>query len=262
MLEQTCVLIEQALADVGSGSGSGIETGVNPSTVPIPNLETSELATVLLALQDRLASDPIPQPHDHTGDPRVDLFALELTDPQVRAIHACVVQAVATDTRTAATAQRGLGGFIAAWLEYLRACGSNGAEQPNHESSKGGTVSNQDVVKELIEGFNAIDLERIVGCFADDAIYHNMPMQPVQGTQAIRAGLAPFLQDATRVQWDLLSIAENAQGHVLTERLDKFEIGGRWIEVAVMGIFEVVDGRIHAWRDYFDLAQFQQQMAG
>ena len=123
-------------------------------------------------------------------------------------------------------------------------------------------MSNSDVVLELIEGFNQIDMDRIVACFAQDAIYHNIPMEPQQGTAQIRAGLEPFLAGASRVQWDVLSIAENDRGHVLTERLDKFEIAGRWIEVAVMGIFEVQGGRIQAWRDYFDLAQFQQQMAG
>ncbi len=28
-----------------------------------------------------------------------------------------------------------------------------------------------------------------------------------------------------------------------------------------MGAFELRDGKICAWRDYFDLAQFQRQMA-
>jgi limonene-1,2-epoxide hydrolase len=28
-----------------------------------------------------------------------------------------------------------------------------------------------------------------------------------------------------------------------------------------MGTFEVADGKIKAWRDYFDLAQFQTQFA-
>ena len=123
-------------------------------------------------------------------------------------------------------------------------------------------MSNADVVLELIEGFNQIDIDRILACFAPDAIYHNMPMDPVQGLDQIRGALAPFLGDATEVQWDVVSIAENAHGHVLTERVDKFQFGERRVELPVMGTFEVRDGRIHAWRDYFDLADFQRQMAG
>ncbi len=119
-----------------------------------------------------------------------------------------------------------------------------------------------DTVLQLIDGFNQMDMDAIADCFTDDAVYHNMPMEPVVGRGNIRASLEPFVAGATKIQWDVLSIAENAQGHVLTERVDRFEIGGNWIAVEVMGICEVADGKITAWRDYFDLARFQQQMAG
>jgi limonene-1,2-epoxide hydrolase len=49
---------------------------------------------------------------------------------------------------------------------------------------------------------------------------------------------------------------------VLTERVDTFEIGGRTITLPVMGTFEVRDGKIAAWRDYFDLAQWTKQASG
>ncbi len=50
-------------------------------------------------------------------------------------------------------------------------------------------------------------------------------------------------------------------GNVLTERVDKFKINDMWIELPVMGTFEVKDGKVTAWRDYFDLNQFQEQFA-
>jgi limonene-1,2-epoxide hydrolase len=34
------------------------------------------------------------------------------------------------------------------------------------------------------------------------------------------------------------------------------------VEVKVMGVFELRDGKIAAWRDYFDLAGFQKSMSG
>ena len=49
---------------------------------------------------------------------------------------------------------------------------------------------------------------------------------------------------------------------MLTERVDKFEIGGKWVAIPVMGAFELEDGKIRAWRDYFDLAQFTKQLPG
>jgi len=48
---------------------------------------------------------------------------------------------------------------------------------------------------------------------------------------------------------------------VLTERIDRFTIGGKRVELPVMGAFEVAsDGKICAWRDYFDMQQFMKQL--
>ena len=51
-------------------------------------------------------------------------------------------------------------------------------------------------------------------------------------------------------------------GTVMNERTDRFEMGGRWIELPVAGLFTVQDGKITLWRDYFDDATFRQQLAG
>jgi limonene-1,2-epoxide hydrolase len=47
---------------------------------------------------------------------------------------------------------------------------------------------------------------------------------------------------------------------VLNERVDRFFWPERTIELPVMGTFEVSDGVITAWRDYFDLNQFTSQL--
>ena len=48
---------------------------------------------------------------------------------------------------------------------------------------------------------------------------------------------------------------------VLTERVDVFVMPSKRIEIPVMGSFEVHDGKIRAWRDYFDLNMFMSQLA-
>lgn len=113
----------------------------------------------------------------------------------------------------------------------------------------------------MIDAFNRNHLDDILSFFAEDAVYHNMPMAPLTGTEAIRAGLSGFLGEATKVEWVVLNLLEDSAGTVLTERVDKFEVNGQWIELPVMGTFEVRSGRIQAWRDYFDLSDFQRQMA-
>ena len=42
--------------------------------------------------------------------------------------------------------------------------------------------------------------------------------------------------------------------------MDAFFTPAVTIELPVMGTFEIVDGKIAAWRDYFDLNQFMSQL--
>jgi limonene-1,2-epoxide hydrolase len=46
----------------------------------------------------------------------------------------------------------------------------------------------------------------------------------------------------------------------MTERIDVFTLAGRTFDLQVMGAFEVNDGKIKAWRDYFDPSQFNSQI--
>jgi limonene-1,2-epoxide hydrolase len=119
---------------------------------------------------------------------------------------------------------------------------------------------NQQLVRSFLAAFNANDLERILSFFADDAVYHNIPVAPVRGIAAIRAVLQGFLGLASQVDWVVHHLAEAADGAVLSERTDRFLVQGRWIELPVMGAFVVRDGRIAEWRDYFDMKQFQEQL--
>ena len=49
---------------------------------------------------------------------------------------------------------------------------------------------------------------------------------------------------------------------VMNERTDTLTMGDKTVALPVMGAFEIADGKIKAWRDYFDMAQFQSGMAG
>lgn len=123
-------------------------------------------------------------------------------------------------------------------------------------------MSNTDLVMSFIRAWENRDTQAILDGLAPDAFYHNIPMEPLKGTEAIKQFVAPFLETAEKVEWEVHHIAENAEGTVLTERTDNFYMGdGKKISVRVMGTFELKNGKITSWRDYFDLAEFQSQMA-
>jgi limonene-1,2-epoxide hydrolase len=45
------------------------------------------------------------------------------------------------------------------------------------------------------------------------------------------------------------------------ERIAPRHTGGRGFALTCLGVFELRDGKIVAWRDYFDMASFQRGMA-
>jgi limonene-1,2-epoxide hydrolase len=49
---------------------------------------------------------------------------------------------------------------------------------------------------------------------------------------------------------------------VLTERTDTFTINGAKSPIPVMGAFDLRDGLIVAWRDYFDMGLTTRMMGG
>ena len=99
--------------------------------------------------------------------------------------------------------------------------------------------------------------------FTDDAVYHNIPLAPVTGRKAIESNIVSFIRPGPPgiegIQFRVINIAANGPV-VMTERVDVFELRGKSFELPVMGVFEVSDGKISAWRDYFDMNQFSSRM--
>ena len=99
--------------------------------------------------------------------------------------------------------------------------------------------------------------------FTDDAVYHNIPLAPVSGRKAIENNFASFIRPGPpgieTLHLRIINIAANGPV-VMTERVDVFKLPDRSFELPVMGIFEVRDGKISAWRDYFDINQFTSRM--
>jgi limonene-1,2-epoxide hydrolase len=117
-----------------------------------------------------------------------------------------------------------------------------------------------DLIRAFCRDVEKLDVEVIVGYFTDDVVYHNMPLEPVVGPDAVRSLFAMFTTGVERMEFRVLNIV--ADGNVvLTERVDVFELPDKTIELPVMGTFEVRDGKIAAWRDYFDLQQYMNQLA-
>jgi limonene-1,2-epoxide hydrolase len=116
-----------------------------------------------------------------------------------------------------------------------------------------------DVVRRFCAAWGNDDLDTIVGYFTDDAVYHNIPLEPVVGPAQIKTTIEGFSGGVESIEFRVDAIAADG-ATVLTERHDIFTFANGTIDLPVMGTFEVVDGKIAAWRDYFDMNQFVSQM--
>src|SRR3954454_354497 len=99
--------------------------------------------------------------------------------------------------------------------------------------------------------------------FTDDAVYHNIPQAPVTGREAIARLIDSFIPTGPpgieSIEFRVINITANGPV-VMTERVDVFRVADKSFELQVMGTFEITDGKINAWRDYFDMNQFTSQM--
>ena len=110
---------------------------------------------------------------------------------------------------------------------------------------------------------NNLEVAALAAFFTDDAVYHNIPLSPVIGRGAIAKTIASFIRPGApgieAIEFRVINIASNGPV-VMTERVDGFKLANKSFEVPVMGTFEISDGKISAWRDYFDLNQFTSRM--
>lgn len=118
-------------------------------------------------------------------------------------------------------------------------------------------ASNTDITNAFIDAWQAKDVDAILEFFTEDAVYLNIPMEPANhGKTEIRAFIDGFIGMASQIEFIVHNQIESADGLVMNERTDRFLINDKWVELRVMGVFEFTDGKISAWRDYFDMAAF------
>jgi len=121
-----------------------------------------------------------------------------------------------------------------------------------------------DVVRRFCAAWsNDASAAELAAFFTDDAVYHNMPLEPVKGREAIAKNFSSFIRPGApgieSLKLRIINIVANGP-IVMTERVDAFKLPHKSFELPVMGVFEISDGKIKAWRDYFDTKQFETRM--
>ena len=107
------------------------------------------------------------------------------------------------------------------------------------------TRSADELVTEFCKLWSSPNPEELAGYFTEDAVLHNIPMDPVHGRDAIKQ----FIASSPRSTASSFNVHRQVSDGtlVMNERTD-VEDGGE-VPLPVMGVFEVRDGKIAAWRN-------------
>jgi limonene-1,2-epoxide hydrolase len=137
--------------------------------------------------------------------------------------------------------------------------------QPERDSRRENQMESPlELVRRFCEAWstNASTAE-LAAFFTDDAVYHNIPLSPTSGRDAIAETIDSFIRPGPpgieAIEFRVVNIAVNGP-IVMTERTDVFTLAGRSFALSVMGTFEINGDKIQAWRDYFDTNQFTARM--
>lgn len=125
------------------------------------------------------------------------------------------------------------------------------------------TASTEEPVRRVCEGWHELTPDDFSEIFAEDCIYQNMPIPGVnRGPDAV-AGVLSTLGDGYEIKLRIENLV--ATGNlVMVERTENFtqQDGSGSFALPVTGVFEVTNGKITAWRDYFHFDPKQWETEG
>ncbi|MEU5883524.1 limonene-1,2-epoxide hydrolase family protein [Spirillospora sp. NPDC047279] len=116
-------------------------------------------------------------------------------------------------------------------------------------------MSEIETVQDFLSALEALDIDHALTYAAPGIVYQNVPLPPARGIKAVEKTLRAMGRYGSGFEARIHNIAANGPV-VLTERTDVLVAGAWRAEFWVCGTFEVHDGKITLWRDYFDWATF------
>jgi limonene-1,2-epoxide hydrolase len=111
------------------------------------------------------------------------------------------------------------------------------------------------VVETFLDALRDKDFDAADAALDDDLVYQNVGLPTVRGRQRTMKLMRGLDRPSARFDVKIHRVA--AEGNaVLTERTDVLAFGPFEAHFWICGVFEVRDGRITLWRDYFDTVDF------
>ncbi len=116
-----------------------------------------------------------------------------------------------------------------------------------------------ETVTAFMKAMEPLDYDTALQLVSGDCEYTNPPpIGTVRGPEGIRAVLGPFFAPTLENEFRVIRAVSDGP-LVMLERLDRHRLTDNWVELPVTGVYEVHEGRITYWRDYFDLATIMSE---
>ncbi|MEM7201816.1 MAG: limonene-1,2-epoxide hydrolase family protein [Planctomycetota bacterium] len=119
--------------------------------------------------------------------------------------------------------------------------------------------NNERVVRDFLEAWSRLDHEELATYFTEDGVYQNMPLAPAVGRDDVKELIRSFTSTWTGTTWEVVHVVA-AGDLVFVERVDRTRAVGKSVDLPCVGVFELQDGKIRYWRDYFDLDSYERAM--
>ncbi|MFU8816212.1 MAG: limonene-1,2-epoxide hydrolase family protein [Pseudomonadales bacterium] len=122
-------------------------------------------------------------------------------------------------------------------------------------------ADNERIIRDFIAAWSRLDPTELAEYFTDDGCYYNIPAQPVRGRGNVEQFIRGFTASWTATEWELVSIAAVGE-RVYAERVDRIKSKQGDVDLPCAGVFDMENGKIREWRDYFDMNTFMKAMQG
>lgn len=110
-----------------------------------------------------------------------------------------------------------------------------------------------EIVTTLLTEFARGDVPAALETIDDDIAYTNVSLPTIRGKRKVAGVLGGVARkDSVGFNYRMINVSADDAGVVLTERVDELRFGWLHLQFWVCGRFEVREGRITVWRDYFD----------
>ena len=120
-------------------------------------------------------------------------------------------------------------------------------------------VDNAHAVEVMLSSLAAQDIDGVGAVLDDNLVYQNVGFPTIRG-RARAMKLFRGMEGRLGFEVKIHRIAVNGSS-VLTERTDALVFGPLRLQFWVCGVFEVHNGRITLWRDYFDMWNMTKALA-